>query len=53
MIKNLDLNVFGTRRDVAPKQKSDRFPSTGDHIQVTPTFERAWVTPRHTVIGSF
>ena len=44
MTKNLDLNVFGTKRDVAPKQKPDRFPSTGDHIQVTPTFEHAWVT---------
>ena len=49
--KTLDLNAFGTKRDVAFKQRPDRFPSTGDHIQVTLTFERTWATPRHTVIG--
>ena len=31
-------NVFGTKKDVAPKQRHDRFPSVGDHIQLTPTF---------------
>ena len=36
---------------VAPKQRPDRLPSTGDHIQVTPTFEHTWAIPRHTVIG--
>ena len=51
MIKTLDLNVSSTKRDVAPKQRPDRFPSLGDHIQVTPTFENTWATPRHTVIG--
>ena len=51
MIKTLDLNVSGTKRDVAPKQRPDRFPSIGDHIQVTPTFEHTWATPSHTVIG--
>ena len=50
MIKTLDLNVSGTKKDVGPKQKPDRFSSIGDHIQVTPTFEDAWATPRHTVI---
>ena len=44
MIKTLDMNVTGTKRDVAPKQKPDRFPSIGDHIQVTPTFEHTWAT---------
>ena len=51
MIKTLDLNVSGTKRDVAPKQRPDKFPSTEDHIQVAPTFEHTWATPRHTVIG--
>ena len=48
--KTLDLNV-SSARDVAPKQRPDRFPSFGDHIQVTATFEHTWATPRHTVIG--
>ena len=52
MMKNLDLNVSGTQRDVAPKQRPDRLSSIGDHIQVTPTFEHTWVTPRDTVIES-
>ena len=51
MIKTLDLNVSGTKRDVAAKQRPDRFPSIEDHNQVTPTFEHNWATPRHTVIG--
>ena len=37
--------------DVALKQRPDRFPCIGDHIQVTTTFEHAWATPRHTVMG--
>ena len=45
------LNVSGTNKDVAPKQRCDRFPSVGDHIYATPTFEHAWATPEHTVIG--
>ena len=51
MIKTLDLNGSGTKRDVAPKQRPDRFPSVGDHIQVTPTFEHTWATQRHAVMG--
>ena len=51
MIKTLNLNVSVTKRDVAPKQRPHRFLSLGDHIHVTPTFEHAWSTPRHTVIG--
>ena len=51
VIKTLNLNVFGTKRDLAPKQRPDRFPSIGDHIHVTPTFEHTWETTRHTVIG--
>ena len=26
-------------------------PSVGDHIHATPTFEHAWVTAGHTIIG--
>ena len=51
MIKTLELNVSDTKRDVAPKQRPDKLPSIGDHIQVTTTFEHTWATPRHTVIG--
>ena len=40
-----------TKKDVAPKQRPNRFPSVSDHIHVTPNFEHAWTTPRHTVIG--
>ena len=48
--KYLNLNVSGTKKDVAPKQGHDRFPSVGDHIHANPTFEHAWATLRHTVI---
>ena len=51
MIKTLDPNVSGTKRDAAPKQRPDRLPFIGDYIEVTPTFEHTWTTPRHTVIG--
>ena len=51
MTKTLDLNVSGTQRNIAPNQIPDRFPSVGDHIQVTFTFEHTWATPRHTLIG--
>ena len=37
--------------NVAPKQRHDRFPSAGDHIHATPSFEHAWATQRHTVTG--
>ena len=37
--------------DAARKQRYDRFPSVGDQIHATPTFEHAWATPRHTLIG--
>ena len=49
--KPLNLNVSGTNRDVVPKRKYDRFPSAGDHIHSTTTFENAWIAPEHTVIG--
>ena len=39
MIKTLNMNVSGTKRDVSLKKSPGRVPSTGDHIQVTPTFE--------------
>ena len=39
------------KRDIAPKQRPDRFPSVKDHIHATPTFEHAWTTPRHAVIA--
>ena len=50
MVKTLNLNVSGTNRDVALKQRPHRFISVGDHIHATPTFEHAWATPRHSVI---
>ena len=50
-LKPLNLNVSGTNRDVVPKQEYDRFPSFGDRIYVTTTFEYAWATSGHTVIG--
>ena len=52
-IKILNLSVCGTKRDLVPKQKYDRFPFVGDQIHATPTFEQAWATPEHTVIGAF
>ena len=36
--------------DVVPKQRYNRFPSAGDHIHATTTFEYAWTTPGHTII---
>ena len=46
--KFLKLNVSGINRDVVPKQRYDRlFPSVGDHIHATPTFEHAWAAPGH------
>ena len=50
MIKTLNLNVSGTWRDVTRKQRPDRFPSAGDHIHATSSFEHAWISTRHTVI---
>ena len=49
--KLLNLNVPGTKKDVAPKQRYDRFPSFRDQIHVTPAFEYAWATPGNTAIG--
>ena len=37
--------------DVAPRQRYDRFPSVGDQIHATPSFEQAWATPGHILIG--
>ena len=51
--KFLNLNVSGTNWDVVPKQRYDKFPSVGDHVHATPTFEHAWATLGHTVIGGF
>ena len=53
MIKTLDMNASDTKMNVAPKQRPGRFPSIGDHIKVTPTFENTWGILRHTVIGGF
>ena len=39
--KFLNSDVSGTKRDVVPKQRYDRFPSVGDHIHVIFTFEPA------------
>ena len=48
--KFLNLNVSRTKRDVAPKQRYDRFPAVGDHIHAIPTFEHAWTTRRNSII---
>ena len=53
MIKILNLNVYETKRNAARKERPDRFPSAGDDILATTTFECAWATPKHTVIGGF
>ena len=37
--------------DIVPKQRYDKLPPVGDHIHVTPTYDHAWATPDHTVIG--
>ena len=44
----LNFNVSGTNRDIVPKQRYI-FSSVGDHDNTT--FEYAWATPGHTVIG--
>ena len=49
--KFLNLNVFGTNRDLVPKPRYDRFPSVGDHVHAIAIFEHAWATPGHTVLG--
>ena len=46
----MNLNVSGTNRDVVPKQRCDRFPSVGDHIHATATFQYAWEIPGHAII---
>ena len=46
----LNLNSSGTKRDVDPKQRYDRFLSVGDHIRAILTFEHVRGTPRHTLI---
>ena len=48
--KFLNLNVSGTNRDVVSKQRYDRYPSIGDHIHTTTTFEYVWATSGHTAI---
>ena len=49
--KFLNLKVSVTNKDVAPKQRYDRFPSVGNHVHATLIFEHAWATPKHTVIA--
>ena len=49
--KFLSLNLSKTKKDVAPKQRYDKFPSVGEHFHATSTIEYAWATPKHTVIG--
>ena len=49
--KSLNLNVSGIKRDVAPKQRYDRSPSSEVHTNATSTFQHARAIPRHTIIG--
>ena len=51
MIKSFNSIISGAKSDIALKHRPDRFPSVGDHFHVTRTFEHAWATPSHTVIG--
>ena len=41
VIKTLNFNVSGSKRNVAPKQRPDRFSSVGEQNYITPTFEHA------------
>ena len=43
----MNLSFSGAKRDVAPKQRYDRFLTVGDQIHATPTFKQAWATPGH------
>ena len=51
VIKTLTFSVTVTKRDVARKRRSDRFPSVGDCKNVILTFGLAWAGPKHTGIG--
>ena len=35
---------------MVPEQRYDRFPSAGDHIHATTTFDYVWATPERTII---
>ena len=48
MIKTLNWHQEGCRQR---PDRPDRFPSIGDHIHITLTFEYTWATPKHAVIG--
>ena len=48
MIKTFSWHQEGCRQR---PDRPDRFPSIGDHIHITLTFEYTWATPKHAVIG--
>ena len=39
VIKNLSLNVSGTKREVDPKQRPDKFSCVRELSHITPTFQ--------------
>ena len=41
VVKTLNLNVSGAKRDVDPKQRPDRFSSIRELNHITTTFEHA------------
>ena len=51
-LKIYGFNDFVSNRNVVLKQRFDRLSSGGDQVHATPTFEHAWATAGHTVIGS-
>ena len=39
-IKNINSNVLGPKRDIAPKEMTDRLPSVEGHIYPSATYSR-------------
>ena len=49
--KIFEFKCLWNQYGVVPKQRYDKLPPVGDHIHVTLTYDHAWATPDHTVIG--
>ena len=46
----MSLFSLRTNKNVAPKQRPDRFRCVANYNDSTPTFEHDWTSPKHTVI---
>ena len=46
----MSLFSLRTNKNVAPKQRPDRFRCVANYNDSTPTFEHGWTSPKHTVI---